>query len=47
MRTLSILAISLALMAASACAFGAAINKSDLIACMLGQQPSSGVCPER
>lgn len=24
-----------------------AINKADLIACLLGQAPSTGVCPER
>jgi len=41
------LAVILVMLAASACAFGAAINKSDLIDCLLGQQPTSGVCPER
>jgi len=41
------LAVILVMLAASACVLGAAINKADLIACLLGQAPSSGVCPER
>jgi hypothetical protein len=45
MRFLKPLAISLALMAASACVFAAEISKADLIACLLGE-PVDVICPE-